>query len=227
MQCGLQVMENNRAVCILHISTPHGHEANIGHPVSGLNEVRAIMTKTIQITVLSNSGECAASIIRGQDRGSTFLQYIGICLLPTASHPSDCNIITYTICATVATLSSTVKRDLRLYMNDVGLIFFLSVNFQSISLCSCNWLKSDPLNLPAAAVPITGCPTRAAVTSHIPSLWPEYSRTKEQLTVGPLKLDTILLVWALSLCAVLIFWDPAPETAEQQVYVFVCFISSL
>jgi len=156
-------------------------------------------------------------------RGSMFLQYIGICLLPTVSHPSDCNIITYTTCATVAHLCSTVQHDLQLYMNDIGLIFFLSVNFQSIYLCSCNWLNSDSLNPPAAAVPMTGCPTRAVVTSHIPSLWPEYARTKEQLTVGPLKLDTILLVWALSLCAVLIFWDPAPETAKQQVH-FVLFL---
>ena len=84
------------------------------------------MMATIQITVLWNSGECAASIIRGQDRGTMFLQYTGICLLPTVSHPSDCNIITYAIHATVTHLYSTAKCDLQLYMNDVGLIFFVS-----------------------------------------------------------------------------------------------------
>lgn len=80
-----------------------------------------------------------------------------------------------------------------------------------VSFSTLNIWDVDP---PAAAVPIMGCPARATATSHIPSLWPEYSRTREQLTVGPLKLDTILLVWAFSLCAVLIFWDPDPVTAE-------------
>lgn len=92
------------------------------NPVSGLHEVRAIMMVTIQIIVLWNSGECAASIIRGQDRGSMFLQYIGICLLPTVSHPLDCNIITYATCATVAHVCSTAKRNLQLHMNGVGII---------------------------------------------------------------------------------------------------------
>jgi len=39
------------------MSTPHGHEANISHPVSGLNEVRAIMMATTQITGLPPSSE--------------------------------------------------------------------------------------------------------------------------------------------------------------------------
>lgn len=47
---------------------------------------------------------------------------------------------------------------------------------------------------PAEAVPIRGWPGRATATSQIPSLCPENSRTREQLTVGPLKLLTILLV---------------------------------
>ena len=119
-------MESNTAVSILHIITQYGYEASISHPVSGLNEVWAIMMVTIQITGLWNSGECAASIIRGQDRGTMFFRYIGICLPPTVSHPSDCNINTYATRATVAHLYSTAKRDPQSYVNDEGLICFVS-----------------------------------------------------------------------------------------------------
>jgi hypothetical protein len=66
-------MKSNRAVCILYVSTPHGHEAI---QLNGLNEVRAIMMVTVQIIVLWNSGECAAYRIRGQDRGSIKVFYL-------------------------------------------------------------------------------------------------------------------------------------------------------
>lgn len=50
------------------------------------------------------------------------------------------------------------------------------------------------LILPAEAVPISGCPGLATETSQTPSRCPENWRTKEHPIVGPLKLDTILLV---------------------------------
>lgn len=48
-----------------------------------------------------------------------------------------------------------------------------------------------------------GCPGLAHDTSQIPSLCPENSLMREDVIMGPLKLDTILLVWAFNLVAAL------------------------
>lgn len=61
--------------------------------------------------------------------------------------------------------------------------------------------------LPADAVPKAGIPNLAIDTSQIPSLWPIYSLITAQLNCGALKLDTILLVWAFNLWAVLFFCE--------------------
>lgn len=78
------------------------------------------------------------------------------------------------------------------------------------------------MDVPADAVPMSGCPGLATATSQTPSRCPEYSLTNVQLKVGPLKLDTILLVCALNLWAVFSFWDD-PLTAEiiKQMYFYI------
>lgn len=68
--------------------------------------------------------------------------------------------------------------------------------------------------LPAEAVPITGTPGLATDTSHTPSLWPTYSLITPQVNWGALKLETILLVWAFNLCAVLLFCDEVLTTTN-------------
>lgn len=56
-------------------------------------------------------------------------------------------------------------------------------------------------------MPIIGCPGLATETSHTPSLCPTYSLISPQLKWGALKLETILLVCAFNLWAVLSFCD--------------------
>lgn len=62
-------------------------------------------------------------------------------------------------------------------------------------------LKTSKKDTP---VPRRGLPpTPPTATSQSPSRWPWNSLTKEQSRLFALKLETILLVWALSLCRVL------------------------
>lgn len=82
-----------------------------------------------------------------------------------------------------------------------------------------NWTLCVPYILPADAVPIAGIPDRATDTSQIPSLWPTYSLKMPQLNWGALKLDTILLVWAFNLWAVLLFCDD--ELTKKQTRISI------
>lgn len=59
--------------------------------------------------------------------------------------------------------------------------------------------------IPADADPMRG-KDFDVVMSQTPSLCPRNSLTMEQVMLGALKLDTILLVWAFSLWLGFIFW---------------------